>query len=1363
MGSRSSITTKITTSYAAVIIVLAVVVMIILYRGDELNDLSDVVIDNYVPSVNLSLVTLKEVETSMGALRGWVASGEGKYIEHRRAAWVEINEGMDQLTERARSLGKLFILQDLKTLRRKLDDLEARQASVEALAHTSENRPVNQMFENQVLPIADSVFEEISRLIHMTYDTLSVSERYTLLAGLADFRYSFSKSISSIRAYLASSDIKLREEFETNWKLNTENLKDISDLNAKFLPHQKDAFNRLISERLKFMAYPPKLFSYREGTEWNLAKVMTEKEVEPLAVKVSNDIQSIVNKFNNRMREGFSSMRSGFNMLSNVGMSLLGLAIISFGLLAAFLSRLISQPLNRVIEAAHEVAQGDFDVSVNIGGSVETERLSDALTDMMTFLRRITEHADNLSNGLLDKKFVVQSEKDRLGIALNKMTVDLRERQKQSDLQAWYKGGLAELADEVWNIHELEELTEASIRFIANYLDAQLACFYLYSEDSFRWYSGYSFHLDSRASKHFEEGEGFIGQTAIDQRRRIVRCDDSEQMVLDTGLGLLASKCVVASPVINRQVQPNDVLAVLVLAFTRTLQEHELDLLDEFCDVISVRLASCQSRDQLQQLLLDSQKTSEMLQQQQEELRVNNEELEQQAQSLAASEEEMKTQSEALRESNQHLEHQKAVLETKNQELDAAKDAIERKAQELAQISRYKSEFLANMSHELRTPLNSLLILSDALRRNTQQNLLEEQLEDLLVINQAGHVLLSLINDILDLSKVEAGKLQVHFEKLSLQALVDEMRKQFAPIATSKSITFLIDYDSSCFSYFNSDPQRLAQIVRNLLSNAFKFTEQGSVTLSLTGESKNGVQQLTVSVKDTGIGIAKELQSDIFGAFKQVDGSTKRAYGGSGLGLTISKELAQMLGGDIEVDSEEGKGSCFRVVVPERFEADNEEIGEVAPDTTEALQAIPINEYTNHHNLYREDDLFIEDDRDRINHGMKSVLIVEDDFQFAQILRDFSRQHGFGCLITNRGQDALKLAHAYLPKAIILDVGLPDISGVEVLEQLKKDKETSSIPVHIVSGQDDQLDLMRQGALDVLQKPISVDALEQLFSKFSTISKCTIQSILYIGKDEQSCEGIASGLSHLDVVIKKLIFTSGSYSLQEMKEALQQQAYDCCIIELDASDIAENAWLDHLSDGAVDVPFPPSIIYTDQPLSDEQYRMLAGISNRIVIKGDYAPERIRDEVDCFLHSINERFPVQSFNELLEVGDIDLSGRKILLVDDDLRNTYALSKVLQDYGMSINIADNGALALEKFRDEPDFDLVLMDIMMPVMDGYEAIKSIRSEYSETVPIIALTAKAMPEDREKCLEVGASDYLSKPVELDRLISMIKVWVDG
>ncbi|MCG8612614.1 MAG: response regulator, partial [Pseudomonadales bacterium] len=655
----------------------------------------------------------------------------------------------------------------------------------------------------------------------------------------------------------------------------------------------------------------------------------------------------------------------------------------------------------------------------------------------------------------------------------------------------------------------------------------------------------------------------------------------------------------------------------------------------------------------------------------------------------------------------------------------------------------YKSEFLANMSHELRTPLNSLLLLSQSLASNKLKNLSEEQVEDLNVIHNSGQSLLSLINDILDLSKVEAGKLTIVVEDTPLSDLTERLRKQFKAEAEKRDLAFQVHlHDDVVGLSIQTDKHRLEQILRNLLSNAFKFTRAGEVSLAVSRTADGVVFHVT----DTGIGVSAEQQKVIFDAFQQADGSTSRAYGGTGLGLTISRELASRLGGEITIDSELCRGSTFSLGIPLRAPASAPEIPLLRESKGVGRSQTVVASADTLRNERTAGSMPVE----------KPLLIVEDDADFAQTLSRLAIQGGFTPHVAASGMDALMKVMALSPVGIVLDVGLPDTDGLQVLEALTSSPVTRQIPVHIVSGREDiDIETLRRGAIGFLRKPAALDELKVLFARFETLLQRGIKHVLVID-DGTSFREINQSLNLSDLQVHVATTPEAAFDL------LHAEPMDCCILDLDLGNFDGLDFLKAV-DADSDLSLPPVIVYTEDTLSEVQFNELKRYSDRIVLKGRHSPAQLSQEVTLFLRSIDDRLPpsIQSgvANDPLPPGNLE--GRKVLVVDDDLRNSYALSKVLREHGVRIVMADNGQLALEKLLAENDVDLILMDIMMPVMDGYEAMQRIRADISDSIPIIALTAKAMADDRRKCIEAGANDYMAKPVNMNSLMSMMKVWL--
>lgn len=747
-----------------------------------------------------------------------------------------------------------------------------------------------------------------------------------------------------------------------------------------------------------------------------------------------------------------------------------------------------------------------------------------------------------------------------------------------------------------------------------------------------------------------------------------------------------------------------------------------------------------------------------------EELEKREEELKMQQEELKTSNEEIEAANEELEEKTKALEQQNAQILQQAAELSESKRLTEEKAREVERASKYKSEFLANMSHELRTPLNSLLILARLLAANEQGNLTDEQVEEARVIHNGGLELLGLINDILDLSKVEAGKLTVTAEDIAPEVVASRLQQQFAPMAKDRGLAFPVIVADGAPQMLHTDTQRVEQILKSLLSNAFKFTERGSVTLRvyrpdektpLQRPSLDRANSVAFSVVDTGIGIEASKFKDIFEAFQQEDGSIDRHYGGTGLGLTIARKFAHMLGGEIHVVSQKGRGSCFTLVLPislARAESDETPTFEerVTPDPTRiALRTMPKSSIAE----------FIADDRNEIKDNDKVLLVIEDDPAFAKALTKIARKRGYKCLAAGDGRNGLMLAVEQPVTAIILDLLLPDIDGVHVLDQLKLDLRTRHIPVHIVSGrkEDDTVPL-RKGAIGYLTKPVDSEALDGLFAKIDRMLQTGTKRLLVVEDDQKTQVAIQRLLKNHDL---QITFTSsGRGALTHISET----KFDCMVLDLRLPDMSGFEVLERMEVGRGESATPPVIVYTAQDLSEDENRKLNAYTGSIIIKGAKSPERLLDEVTLFLHSVESTLSAdqQEMIRMQHDPDMALHGRTILLVDDDLRNTFALSKLLRKHGMNIVIADNGQMALERLESDKSIELIIMDVMMPIMDGYQAMREIRAQKSlSLVPIIALTARAMPEEQEKCIAAGANDYLTKPVDVERLLTLLRVWL--
>lgn len=788
----------------------------------------------------------------------------------------------------------------------------------------------------------------------------------------------------------------------------------------------------------------------------------------------------------------------------------------------------------------------------------------------------------------------------------------------------------------------------------------------------------------------------------------------------------------------------SEIPAIISLASLQSYAPAAVRLITDMQVALAAWMNSILANRRIESMAEDLAEQNRRLQTQQEELRVANEELEEQTQRLQQSEEELKTGQEELQVTNEELEEKNSLLEQQTREVEHARQQIEEKAAALALASKYKSEFLANMSHELRTPLNSLLLLSQSLAANREGNLTPEQVEAARIIHGGGSDLLTLINEILDLAKIEAGRIELQQGSVMISDLADGARESFQHLAEEKGISLDVIIAAGAPVEITSDHNRLEQIIRNLIANAIKFTESGGVTITFgapapsTGLSLS--DYLAIAVRDSGIGIPPEQHRLIFEAFQQADSGTSRKYGGTGLGLSISRELASLLGGEIYLESEPGKGSTFTLIVPI-----SEHQSPLEKSETPKLQAKNGNR-----------QIAIPDDRDNITSGDRVMLVIEDDPDFARLLWNKCHDKGFKCLVAPTGEEGLELAVHYLPGALVLDLRLPGMDGWAVLSALKEDIRTRHIPVHIISAEEPTTRSLHHGAIGHFAKPINQEELEEAFLKLEQLSSGKMKRLLVVDDDPVIRHATVQLVGNGDVT------TDEAENGEQALAALRSEKYDCVVLDMGLPDMDGNELLLGLEREGVSLP--PVIVYTARNLTSDEETAIRERADSIVIKDVRSQERLLDEVSLFLHRVVNRMSDKKRQVIQTLHDSDalLQGKKILVVDDDMRTTFAVANLLAENGMKPLKAENGARALRLLEEQPDIDLVLMDVMMPVMDGYETIERIRAqEQFRTLPIIVLTAKAMPEDREKCLAAGASDYLPKPLDRGRLFSLMRVWL--
>ncbi|SEM48148.1 GAF sensor hybrid histidine kinase [Stigmatella aurantiaca] len=1009
-----------------------------------------------------------------------------------------------------------------------------------------------------------------------------------------------------------------------------------------------------------------------------------------------------------------------------------------------------------------------------------TDNVNQLAANLTTQVRAIAEVATAVTKGDLTRFITVsaQGEVAALKDNINEMIRNLKDTTRKNTEQDWLKTNLAKFTRVLQGQRDLLTVSKVILSELAPLVDAQHGVFYISEriegDQVLKLLASYAYRERKGLANAFKLGEGLVGQCALEKEPILLSDIPDSYIRISSGLGEEVPRNIVVLPVLFE----GDIKAVIELASFHKFSEVHLGFLEQLTESIGIVLNTIAANMRTEALLKQSQALTDELRKQQEELTETNKRLEQQANSLQQSEELLKRQQEELRRTNEELQEkakllseQKNEVERKNLEVEQAKRALEEKAEQLSLTSKYKSEFLANMSHELRTPLNSLLILSQTLSENTDGNLTGRQVEFARTIHASGADLLELINDILDLSKIESGTMAVDVGPLRFNDLREFVERTFRQVADKKTLQFDISLEGTLPGEVQTDSKRLQQVLKNLLSNAFKFTESGQVTLSIQRARggwaadhpilRTAPTVVAFVVHDTGIGIPKDKHQIIFEAFQQADGSTARKYGGTGLGLSISREIARLLGGEIRLESEVGRGSTFTLYLPLKYVAPRP--AENVPSTTMArvaanVQALPppVPEApapqmdAGHH---RE----IEDDSASILPGDAVLLAVTHTQDHAARLRAAAQGVGFKLLVSSESESALEMARNARPVAIAVDLDLPDMAGWVVLDRLKHDASTRALPVYTVSGTDHRERSLNLGALGHLLASADPEAAAQALRELRDFVDRKGRSLLIVEDDDVHRQTLVELLGSEEV------HTVAVGTAAQAREAIAGRRFDCMVLDLGLPDVPGSDFLRslHAEHGSAT---PPAIVYTGRELTRAQETELRRVAEAIVVKDAQSPERLLEETSLFLHRAPAQLsePKRRMLEKAREKDPLLMGRKVLVVDDDVRNIFALNTVLERYGMKVAFAESGTEGIALLEKDAEVELVLMDVMMPEMDGYQAMRAIRHmDRFAHLPILALTAKAMKGDREKCLEAGASDYITKPVDIEKLLSLLRVWL--
>jgi HAMP domain-containing protein/signal transduction histidine kinase/CheY-like chemotaxis protein len=945
-----------------------------------------------------------------------------------------------------------------------------------------------------------------------------------------------------------------------------------------------------------------------------------------------------------------------------------------------------------------------------------TDNVNQLAANLTTQVRAIKDVATAVTKGDLTRSITVaaRGEVEVLKDNINEMIRNLRETTQKNAEQDWLKTNLAKFSRMLQGQRDLQTVAQQILSELAALVEAQHGVFYTYDDterpdEPLRLVTTYAGQRELQP--RFKLGEGLIGQCAVERKKLVVTAPQEQTWKITSALTEGKPAAMVVLPVLFEK----QVKAVIELASLKEFNAVHQTFFDQLTELCGIVLNTINATMRTEDLLKQSQKLTQELQQ-------------------------------------------------KNAELNE-------KAEQLSLTSKYKSDFLANMSHELRTPLNSLLILSKMLFQNPEGNLTPKQVDFAKTIHSAGSDLLSLINDILDLSKIESGTMSLEVAQVHFKDIHDDVESSFRPVALSKKLDFGVEVDPDLPPTFETDSKRIQQVLRNLLSNAFKFTSEGKVALHMGVASRGWSKDLEslnradmvlfFSVRDTGIGIPPDKHQIIFEPFQQADTSTSRKYGGTGLGLSISREVAKLLGGEIKLESTPGKGSTFTLYLPKRYVPVRvkPEVPALTKPPPAVADAEPFGAPPPEEPLFIPLPNDIQDDRGELRPGDQILLIIEDDTTFARLLLDIAHEHGFKGLIAFTGESGLALARKFKPQAISLDLRLPDMDGWALLDFLKHDLELRHIPVQILSGGDHGARGLRMGAFAYLRKPVEREQVVETLARVKEFVSRQKKALLIVEDNPEECRSLVELLSGEDVE------TTAVRDGREALEALAGRTFDCMVLDLRLPDMTGFELIDKLKQGHAP-PHLPIIVHTGKDLSEEEEQQLGGATSAIVVKDAMSPERLLEEVSLFLHRSASHLPPtqRKILEAVSQKDLTLGGRTVLIVDDDMRNIYALTSVLEQSEMKVFYAQNGRKAIEALETTPGIDIVLMDIMMPEMDGYQAMHEIRKmDLFKSLPIIALTAKAMKGDRERCIEAGASDYIPKPVNTERLISLLRVWLQA
>src|SRR5450432_340165 len=1156
-----------------------------------------------------------------------------------------------------------------------------------------------------------------------------INHTYEVISNLNDVVSPIREAETAQRGFLITNDPVYLDPFHGSFEESITALDHVKTL-TNDNPAQQVRCNRLrelINKRFSRLE-----FLIKSKQESNL--------IDPKQLASGRDymdsIVTTVNDLKNAEKELLSNRTKKFETFSRLTPAIIALSSLIAVVIAIFFYLRVRKDINVRVRLQKDLEEKDIEI---------TQRI-----------QTVSKIAESISGGDYSIR-INDEERDMLGSlssALNKMGASLEYSFNTLSDKDWLQTGAAQINETVIGEQTLQQLTSRSLQVMSNYSGSSVGAFYLNDGNNRMVFeAGYAF-VPTEDRKNIRFGEGIVGEVAVTQKEIFLAETTGSPLQISYATGSLKPLSIYGAPVSFE----NNLMGVIELGSLHVYSERDFQFFRNAVNIIAIAINMAQNKARLQEVLEEVQAQAEELQTQHKELEIANTEMEAQSEKLQVSEEELRVQQEELMQTNRELEERSKLLEKKNELIGHRNREIQKKAEELAQSTRYKSEFLANMSHELRTPLNSILLLSRLMSENKDKTLSKDQVEYAQVIQSSGNGLLELIDEILDLSKIEAGKMELDYSYLSVNQIVSDMRMLFEPLAREKGIQLSFETEPDAATEIETDKMRLEQILKNLLSNAFKFTNSGSISLRIKPDPQATGMYILFEVLDTGIGIPEDKLGLIFEAFQQADGSTKRKYGGTGLGLSISRELSRLLRGDLFVTSEEGGGSSFTLRIPVRQITEKGQPPLIIPSGTVSspkpptIQVKTLNKLT-----LTEIPKAITDDRDDILPADKIILIIEDDTHFATALLNYSRSRQYKGVVAVRGDEGIRLAKVYNPLGILLDIQLPVKNGWEVMEELKKDSATRHIPVHIMSSFEAKKESLTRGAADFINKPVALEQMAEIFRRIESVINREKSKVLIVEENPKHAKALSYYLSSSQVQ------SSIAESIPDSIIALRKEEVNCVILDMGLPEMRNYDKREQIKStpGFENIPI---IIFTGKNFSRTEEQRIKQYADSIVIKTAHSYQRILDEVSLFLHIMDQQSKSKPTTGLERLGFLDevLKNKTVLLADDDVRNIFSLTKILEQHKMNIIPAIDGKEALEKMNANPEVNIVLMDMMMPEMDGFESIRKIRQTPAyKNLPIIAITAKAMTGDREKCIQAGASDYISKPVDIDQLISLLRIWL--